>query len=154
MESTDTKQSVGQRMTRDVVCMGENDLLLDAYQLMVDKRFRHIPIIEDRKLVGVLSERDILIVSQTKENGLLEVPNIKISEAMSKHPITCRENSKISAIVGLMLERKIDCVPVVDEHRHLVGLITSTDLLSLLLEHENTIADMSIPFEYFVKDPS
>jgi acetoin utilization protein AcuB len=104
--------------------------------MMERKHVRHLPVVTGGRLVGILSDRDLLPQSAA---------SLTCGEAMTPTPVTCRPDTSVSRIAELMLAHKIDSVPVVDEDQQLVGLVTSTDLLSLLVErHQAQI----LPFSY------
>lgn len=136
-------------MTRNVVCIEADDSLIDAHQIMTEWEIRHLPVLSDRKLVGILSDRDVLIHASQGENGL-EVPDRPVEDVMTPNPITCRATSDVSTIGETMIEHKIDCLPVVDEDGEIIGLVTSTDLIELLISKEPPSARRTLPFRYQV----
>ncbi len=148
--STDSER-VKENMVKHIYFVEENDSLKVAHELMQEEQFRHLPVLKEGKLVGILSDRDVLLAASTSDKGMIEVPDIKVCDAMTRHPVTCRETSSISDVAGVMIDRKIDCLPVVDERRKLVGVITSTDLLALIRDHDTSFGNKVIPFEFAVK---
>ena len=118
-------------MTREVVCIAPADDLDAAWQLMLDHGIRHLPVLDQDTLVGVLSDRDILLLARVEE-GEVVVPGIPVAHAMSPAPVTCHSRSHVAQAAALMLEHKIDCLPVVDDEDRMVGFITSSDLLELV----------------------
>lgn len=142
-----------QAMTRNVVCVREEDDLEVARDLMKEWDIRHLPVVRGRILVGVLSDRDVLLHS-SGERGVSEsqVADRTVGETMTKRPMTCGATDSIAHIAGLMVDNKIDCVPVVeDEDGELIGLITSSDLLDLLREKDILDASRTVPFSYSVR---
>jgi acetoin utilization protein AcuB len=125
-------------MTRHVVVVMPSVTVGAAADLMRRLRVRHLPVLESGRLAGVLSDRDLLRYDAASSCG----------EAMTPSPITCSPAAPISRIARLMLDNKIDSVPVVGEAGDLVGLVTSADLLSLLLDRAN--ADV-LPFDFKVR---
>ncbi|MBI5494261.1 MAG: CBS domain-containing protein [Deltaproteobacteria bacterium] len=136
-------------MTRDVTCIAPADDLDAAWALMVRLAIRHLPVLDGETLVGILSDRDVLVHAQLDEEDALEVPAIPVSSAMTARPVTCTPEARVSEVAGLMLDHKIDCLPVVDEHGNMVGLITSSDLLELLRTREEA-GDRALPFRWRV----
>jgi len=97
-------------------------------------RIRHIPIVEDGRLVGLLSERDMMGATTTTIFGLKRksksalLKSVLIKDVMKKKVVTVKPDTPIKDAAHLMKEKKIGCVPVVDEGA-LVGLVTTTDIL-------------------------
>ena len=140
-----------QAMTRNVVCIHEDDSLEVARDIMKEWDIRHLPVVRDRLLVGILSDRDVLVYTEGPgRNSKLAERSVR--ETMTKKPITSCAGDSISHIAGLMVENKIDCVPVVeDDGNELIGLITSTDLLELLREREILDVSRAVPWSYAVR---
>ena len=97
-------------------------------------RIRHIPIVEDGRLVGLLSERDMMGATTTTIFGLKRksksalLKSVLIKDVMKKKVVTVKPDTPIKDAAHLMKAKKIGCVPVVDEGS-LVGLVTTTDIL-------------------------
>ena len=121
-------------MTTNPITVGPETLVLDARQLMIDKRFRHVLITEGPKLLGIVTDRDIRLnlpspatsLSVWEINYLLA--RLTVASVMTKSLVTVspRQDSREAAL--LMLDHKIGALPVVDGGQ-LVGIITETDLL-------------------------
>ncbi len=140
-----------QAMTRNVVCIHEDDSLEVARDIMKEWDIRHLPVVRDRLLVGVLSDRDVLVYTEGSGRNA-KLADRSVRETMSKKPITSCAGDSISHIAGLMVENKIDCVPVVEDgDNELIGMITSTDLLELLREKEILDVSRSVPWSYAVR---
>ena len=75
-------------MTRQVAIVLEEDDLAQAYIAMRALEIHHVPVVRKGKLVGVLSDRDILICAREK-HGNIVVPNKKVGEVMSTQPVSC-----------------------------------------------------------------
>jgi acetoin utilization protein AcuB len=99
-----------------------------AYQLMRDNRFRHLPVVEDGRLVGILSDRDLRPVLLSP--GLARA---RVRELMSEDLTTVGPETPIEEAASLLVVKKIGCLPVVAQGR-LVGIVTETDLLAVLVE--------------------
>ena len=122
-----------------------------AWALMCREHFRHLPVVSGRTLVGIVSDRDIL-VRASAEGGTLTVPDTPVSEAATLWPHVCEPDTDVCDLVRLMVEKKIDAVPVVDGANQLVGLVTSTDLLLLLISREE--AKIPLPFVFDLESHS
>jgi CBS domain-containing protein len=100
-------------------------------------RIRHVPVVENGKLVGLLSERDLIGAAanrifglkQKSRSALLKTDLVK--NVMKKRVITVAPDTPIKEAARLMAEKKIGCVPVISEGT-LVGLVTTTNILRYL----------------------
>ena len=125
---------VKSEMTRKVAFVVETDDLSVAHREMKALNVRHVPVTRDGKVVGMLSDRDVLLHSKPNQKGEILVPNVTIKNVMSAPPLVCKCEDSVGAIAEIMIEEKIDAMPVVDKEDKLVGIITSTDLLRLLVD--------------------
>jgi acetoin utilization protein AcuB len=136
-----------QAMTRNVICIKEDDTLRRAYDLMLDWEIRHLPVVSDGKLVGIVSDRDVLPYLSRRELG--HVPEIPVFEVMTRNVLTVSPSDTIWHVANLMSVNKIDGLPVIeDPDQRLVGLITSMDLIDLLKEKEVLDLSQTIPWSY------
>jgi len=137
-------------MTRDVIVVPPSIRLDAAWTLMKQAHVRHLPVVRANALIGILSDRDILRRGTLDEEGVLHVPeNAIVGDAMTQAPVkTCDTTTDISEIARMMVEETIDAVPVVRGLR-LVGLVTTTDLLSLLAKGDST---HPLPFDFRLID--
>ena len=140
-----------QAMTRDIICIHPQDALEVAHDIMGEWDIRHLPVVEDGRLVGILSDRDVLLHSSQATRGEWDIEELDVGEVMTPNPITCTPTDTIAHIATVMTERKIDSLPVVEEDGELVGLITSTDLLELLKEKDILDSTRTIPWSYQLK---
>jgi CBS domain-containing membrane protein len=127
-------------MTAEVTTLGRNDSLLVAKDIMNLGRVRHFPVVdEDGTLVGVVSQRDLYKASLGSVMKYGEkaqrdfLAGISVKEVMSDPPITIASHASVQEAARLMLEKKIGCLPVL-EGPQLVGLVTESDMLKLIVE--------------------
>jgi acetoin utilization protein AcuB len=128
-------------MVRAPVTLRPEDSLNLANDIMSLGRIRHIPIVEDGRLVGILSQRDLFGAAVNRvfklrvreERELLK--SFRIDEVMHKRVITAAPDTTIKEAARLMAEKKIGCLPIV-EGDELVGLTTSTNILRYLAKSE------------------
>ena len=121
-------------MSREVVCVPPELPLAKAWDLMQELRIRHLPVVQAGALVGILSDRDVLLRSNTLP-GMFKDTDL-VGLAMTPGPLTCRSSTPVSRLAETMIERKIDALPVVSDGNpgRVIGLVTSTDLLALLVD--------------------
>jgi acetoin utilization protein AcuB len=133
-------------MTVDVTSITPETRLPRALEIMKQLRVRHLPVVAQGRLVGILSDRDLLSRGTRKEDGTLTVPDQPAGLAMTVNPISCRPGTPVSKLAALMLENRIDSLPIIGLENQLVGLVTSSDLLELLREPEQ-VSDV-LPFNF------
>lgn len=123
-----------QLMTREVQSILPETPLAEAWQLMHALKVRHLPVTVEGKLVGLVSDRDFLgYVVRAKDGSLIFEGAVKAGQVMTLDPVACVQGAPVSELAEQMLTRQIDCVPIVNKERQLVGLVTSTDLMAMLL---------------------
>jgi CBS domain-containing protein len=130
--------SVRQFMASPVTSLPSTARLLDAGLLLRAGRIRHIPIIDDGKLVGILSDRDIqrctpsmlTRVSAEEYNSIFE--ETPVAKVMTRDPQHISPDEPLHAAAALLHSQKLGCLPVV-ENGQVVGIITKDDMLGALM---------------------
>lgn len=133
-------------MTRNVMYVSPEDTLEEAYELMIGQEIRHLPVVEGTALVGVISDRDVLLHATMEETDVV-LPPMAVSEVMTRDPLTCDTRTSIAEAATLMVENRISCLPVTAVGE-LVGMITTTDLLDILCRDRAEIAQQHLPFKF------
>ena len=133
------KLSVGDIMTRDVVTLKEDEDLALAEEMMQVGRIRHLPVVQNRQLVGLVTHRDLLRASFS---ALAEIDrdeeqrikrSIPVKKIMATNLITVTSETPLLEAAQTMLKKKIGCLTVVDNGR-LTGIITESDFLRLFVQ--------------------
>lgn len=128
-------RTVGQFMVTDLHIVHPNDLIDLVASIMHWERIRHVPVEEDGRLVGIVSQRDLLtLLAQGSPLNRSQVP---VHVVMKKNPMTVTPETPTVEAIKIMRTNRIGCLPVIRNDR-LVGLITVFDLLAVsakLLEH-------------------
>lgn len=113
---------------REPISIGRTALLQDALQLMKEHSIRHLPVLENDHLVGLITESDL---RQFFFPSMVE--SIPVHQVMTLNPLTINANSSIETAARLIHDYKISGLPVLDRKK-LVGIITASDLLSAFIE--------------------
>lgn len=124
-------KKVKDEMARRVAFVNAGDKLAEAFNSMTVLEIHHVPVVREGRLVGVLSDRDILIHAR-EHRGQLNVPDLPVSKVMTTKVVSVRPDTSISVAADLMLEHRVHCLPVTSDDGTLEGIITSTDLIRLL----------------------
>ena len=130
---------VKERMSSPVISVDPNMPIMEALKLMQDKRIRRTPILEKGKLLGIISDKDLLnaapsdatTLSVWEMNYLLG--QVKVKDVMTKNVLTVTEDTPIEEAAYAMVQNKIGGMPVM-RNGQVVGLITETDLFKIFLE--------------------
>lgn len=117
-------------MTKDPVCLTEDDSIMDAYNEMQNGDFHRVPVVKEGKLIGLITGSTLADYSPSKATTLsvFEINSLlqrtKCSEIMVKNPITISPSALIEEAADKMMIHNITCLPVVDDTNSLVGIIT------------------------------
>ena len=120
--------TVQQFMTRSPHTIGHDQPLVAAHRLMRDNDIRHLPVLRDRKLVGIVTQRDLHLIESLKD---VDPDKVLVSEAMSAEVYTVGPRTSIRKIASEMATHKYGSV-VVMEHDQVVGVFTTVDALTVL----------------------
>jgi CBS domain-containing protein len=121
-------------MQRNVVTISAGDTLSTVEDIMTLGGVRHMPVVRSGKLVGVVSQRDLLRASLSNltdfgsEQRRAFLQGVEIKRVMSAPAVTIDPDAAVKDAARVMAERKIGCLPVVDGGK-LVGILTETDVL-------------------------
>lgn len=125
-------------MTKNVVSVEPDDTLAQVKEIFDNTRFHHLLVVEKNRLLGVISDRDLLrnispFVGSMHETSR-DVSTIKrrAHQIMSHHPITLAPEASLGDAVKIFQQHSISCIPIVDEHNHPVGIISWRDLLGFI----------------------
>jgi acetoin utilization protein AcuB len=135
----ENKMLVGERMSKPVISITPETPIAEALNMMKVEHVRRFPVVKDGKLVGFVSDKDILNASPSpvstlsiwEMNYLLN--KITVNEVMIKNVLTVTEDTPIEQAARMMADNKIGGLPVMRDGG-VVGIITETDLFKLFLE--------------------
>lgn len=113
-------------MTPDPETLTPEATLSDVWELMRERRIRHVPVIEDGVLVGMLSDRDVLFAAaEGRVDRRGSVVRVMTSDVLAVEPDT-----ELSEVIAIMLEGQVGAVPVVRAGtREVVGIVSYVDVL-------------------------
>src|SRR4029453_9916988 len=114
-------------MTKDPLTLTPNETIGQADELMNTNRIRQLPVVQEKELVGIVTDRDIrsflngsfLEGVEAREEGL----NTKVREIMTTEPMTVSPDDDLQEAVELMIDQRIGGIPVVDEAGELAGTV-------------------------------
>jgi len=131
--------NVAKRMKRNPVFVDEGDSMKKAMDLLKEHEIRHLPVLKDGdRLVGILSERDIKQASPSPATALeireiyYLLDKVKVKQIMTRRPYTVSSSAPIEEAALIIREKKIGCLPVVDDGK-LVGILTETDIIDAFI---------------------
>jgi len=126
-------------MTRNLVTLSPEASVAEALTLCRERRIRHIPILEERRLVGIVSDRDLRDASPAlgDPERASALQKIQVGDVMTREVITADLQDPIENAAQVMYEHKINALPVVDEGssvaEELLGIVTSSDVMRALV---------------------
>jgi acetoin utilization protein AcuB len=132
------EQLVKDWMTTSVVTISKNTTLPQARQIMLQHNIRHLPVVGDGELVGIVTWGDIRRESASNATSLTRwelntiLDALPVRRFMTASPLTVTPLTGVARAAQIMVEEKIGGLPVVDQGR-LVGIITESDILRIVI---------------------
>lgn len=112
-------------MTTNVVTLTPENTLGDAREIFLQKRIHHLPIVEGKVLVGMVTSWDVFKIGKSAE----ECANIKIYDVMTRKLATLEPDSHLGAAAEVLMTHLFHAIPIVNEGHELIGIVTTYDLL-------------------------
>ena len=113
-------------MTRALVTVGPHDSCALARRLMDEHRIRHLPVLDDSRLVGIVSDRDLRSVPAGASA-------VVVDRVMARQPVSVTPQTRIEHAARLMLDGRIGALVVVD-HEAVVGIVSYVDVLRAFVQ--------------------
>ena len=121
-------------MTTEVVTLSPTDNLLRVRELLFEKRFHHLPVIDDdRKLVGIITSWDLIKANIPQD----EFETCKVGDIMTTKVATLHPNEMVGAAAMVFLRHLFHAIPIVEHDNTLVGIVTTHDVLVYEFMKEN-----------------
>ena len=130
---------VGERMSKPVITVSPDLPINEALSMMKREHIRRMPVIQDGKLLGIVSDKDLLNASPSPATSLSVwemnylLSKITVKDVMTKKVMTVQENTPIEEAARILADNKIGGMPVMRGDK-VVGMITETDLFKMFLE--------------------
>lgn len=131
---------ISEIMTKNIIALNRDDDLETAEMLFKRNKIRHIPVVAEDVIIGMLSYTDLLRISfadavyETEDEVDTLVYNMfTIDQVMAKNVVTVPSTATIKEVAKILAENEFHALPVVDDGR-LVGIVTTTDLINYLLK--------------------
>ena len=142
-------------MTKKVVSVNPDTLLVKAVQLFIDKGFNGLPVVDkDNNLSGILTQHDLMVVGSSihiptflkivreldlykKDKGLIEgdlkkIFSMRVGDVMNKEPLTLSEDTSIEEVIKNFSEHhRVNPIPIVNADNKVIGIISRSDMIKL-----------------------
>jgi CBS domain-containing protein len=130
-------------MTRNVLTADPSMTLPEAHQLMMKHMIRRLPVVDKNgRLLGIVTLGDVRGAQPSQATSLSVwemnylLAKLKLKEIMTGDPVTISPYATIGEAARLMLENKVSGLPVVDDDNKVIGIITESDIFSMVVLHE------------------
>ena len=127
-------------MTKKVITLSKGDSLEKAELLFKTKKIRHIPVVKDSAIIGMLSYTDLLRISfadaideDEEYVDAIVYEMFTIEQVMARNLVSVSPSSTIKEVAEILSKKEFHALPVVDNN-NLVGIVTTTDLINYMLE--------------------
>jgi acetoin utilization protein AcuB len=139
MKTFTTTRSIGEIMTARVVTIEMDDSLEMVRDIFRKVRFHHLLVVDNEKLVGIISDRDVLKAISPYVGTMSETDrdratlNKRVHQIMAHHPVTVRQSCPLQEAAQLMLIRGVSCLPVTTIGGVIQGIVTWKDVFRVFL---------------------
>jgi acetoin utilization protein AcuB len=144
-------------MSKDPITINDDTSMMKAIHLMKQNRFRRLPVLNEGRLVGIVSDRDLKEASPSKATTLdvhelyYLLAELHVKDIMTRDPVTVSPESTVEHAAQLMLENTISGLPVVDDQGKVVGILTQSDVFRAFM-HITGILQGGVQFALRIED--
>ena len=130
---------VRKKMHKDLVTISKDERMTVAKKLLKEKNIRHLPVVEGKKLIGLVTNMDIRKAEASPATSLeirelhYLLDKLTVGEIMTRNVITISPDISVEEAAILLHDNKIGCLPVVEDG-NLIGIITENDVMEILIE--------------------
>ncbi len=130
---------VSQIMTVDPVTVTPHDTMEKVQELFQSHSFHHLPVVEEGRVVGIISQADLYKLlhyfslfrqHRSEEYNRSLLRSMLVRDVMSRKVVTLQPQDSLSVAAGIFRENLFHALPIVDEDKRLVGILTTYDLLT------------------------
>ena len=133
-------EPISKIMSTNIIALNRDDDLETAERLFKRHKIRHIPVVAEQVIIGILSYTDLLRISfadavdeDDDEVDSMVYNMFSIEQVMAKNLVSVPSTSSIKEVAEILSKKEFHALPVVDDGR-LVGIVTTTDLINYLLK--------------------
>jgi acetoin utilization protein AcuB len=144
-------------MSKDPITITDDTSMMKAIHLMKQNRFRRLPVLQEGRLVGIVSDRDLKEASPSKATTLdvhelyYLLAELQVKDIMSRDPVTVSPDDTVEHAAQIMLENTISGLPVVTDHGDVVGILTQSDVFRAFM-HITGILQGGVQFALRLED--
>jgi acetoin utilization protein AcuB len=130
---------VRKKMKKDLITITKDERMTTAKKILKEKNIRHLPVVEGKKLVGLVSNMDIRKAEASPATSLeirelhYLLDKLTVGEIMTRNVITISPDISLEEATTLLHDNKIGCLPVVEDG-NLVGILTENDVMEILID--------------------
>jgi len=139
-----TPISIKKIMSTKLVTVSLDDQLSAVKAIFDNLKFHHVLVLDERKLLGIVSDRDLLkalspnIGTVTESYKDLASLNKRVHQIMTRHPVVLQEEATVDDAIHLFNTQRVSCLPVVDSDGHPIGIVSWRDILKNLRIHPSS----------------
>ncbi len=130
---------VRKKMKKDLITVTKDERMIVAKKILKDKNIRHLPVVDGKKLIGLVTNMDIRKAEASPATSLeirelhYLLDKLTVGEIMTRNVITVSPDVSIEEAAILLHDNKIGCLPVVEDG-NLVGIISENDIMEILID--------------------
>lgn len=130
---------VRKKMKKDLITVAKDERMTVAKKVMKEKNIRHLPVVDGKRLIGLVTNMDIRKAEASPATSLeirelhYLLDKLTVGEIMTRNVITISPDISIEEATTLLHDNKIGCLPVVEDG-NLVGMLTENDVMEVLIE--------------------
>lgn len=144
-------------MSKDVISLNVTDTLRHAIKVSMESHISIMPVLEEEKLVGIVTDRDLKRASPSPATSLdmqeilYRLSRLEVGSIMSRHPITVPADYTLEETAEVLLQKNISGVPVVDDEGNIIGIITKNDLFKAMISLAG-LSKKGVQFGFLLED--